>query len=64
MLSVYTDSFKDVLNNGNTTHLVSQAMELLQRSGFHDVSTFPDSVDDAQCIPVFKQRVNDQHLPV
>ena len=62
--SVYTDLFNDVINNENTINWVSQVRGLLQRSGFHDVWTYPDSVDDSKFIPVFKQRVRDQYLTV
>ena len=57
--SVYTDLFNDVINNENTINWVSQVRGLLQRSGSHDVWTYPDSVDDSKFIPVFKQRVRD-----
>ena len=62
--SVYTDLFNDVMHNENTINWVSQVRGLLQRSGFHDVWTYPDSVDDSKFIPVFKQRVRDQYLTV
>ena len=62
--SVYTDLFNDVMNNENTINWVSQVRGLLQRSCFHDVWTYPDSVDDSKFIPVFKQRVRDQYLTV
>ena len=62
--SVYTDLFNDVINNENTINWVSQVRGLLQRSGFHDVWTYPHSVDVSKFIPVFKQRVRDQYLTV
>ena len=62
--SVYTDLFNDVMHNENTINWVSQVRGLLQRSGLHDVWTYPDSVDDSKFIPVFKQRVRDQYLTV
>ena len=62
--SVYTDLFNDVINNENTINWVSQVRGLLQRSGFHDIWTYPDSVDDSKFTPVFKQRVRDQYLTV
>ena len=45
--SVYTDLFNDVMNNENTINWVSQVRGLLQRSGFHGVWTYPDSIDDS-----------------
>ena len=61
MKSVYTDLFNDVMNNENTINWVSQVRGLLQRSGFHGVWTYPDSVDDSKFTPVFKNRVRDQY---
>ena len=52
------------MNNENTINWVSQVRGLLQRSGFNDVWTYLDSVDDLKFIPVFKQRVRDQYLTV
>ena len=59
---MYIHLFNEVLYNQDTSNWVAKVRDMLQRSGFVDVWTYPDSVDHLKFIPVFRQRVRDQYI--
>ncbi|MCG8049041.1 MAG: reverse transcriptase family protein, partial [Candidatus Thiodiazotropha endolucinida] len=55
--AMYTCLLDEMVRNENVKNWVTNVKNLLQRSGFHDVWLYPDSVIDIKFIPIFRTRI-------